>query len=77
MGPLIPVEQCLDDAGHISVITDQVHPVILMAYSARDGYFQQDNVPCPRAVLCADGSKSMTETLPCLVELHSTGSESN
>ncbi|GFW64602.1 spermidine synthase [Trichonephila clavipes] len=46
MGPLIHDEEYLNAEGCLSVIADQVHPVILMVYPDRDGYFQQDNAPC-------------------------------
>lgn len=31
---------------YLSVIVDQVYPVMLMVCPARDGYFQQDNASC-------------------------------
>ena len=49
MGPLIPVEQRLNGEGYLSVIADQVHPIMLMVYPAGDGYFQQDYAPSHKA----------------------------
>ena len=45
LGPLIPVEH-LNSTTCLSIIADQVHPIMLMAYPSGDGFFQQDNVPC-------------------------------
>nr|KAF6378802.1 hypothetical protein mMyoMyo1_009705 [Myotis myotis] len=45
LGSLIPVEQCLNSTTYLSIIADQVHPIMLMAYPNGDGFFQ-DNVPC-------------------------------
>nr|KAF6387391.1 hypothetical protein mMyoMyo1_007893 [Myotis myotis] len=46
LGPLIRVEQRLNSTAYLSIIADQVHPIMLMAYPNGDGFFQQDNVPC-------------------------------
>nr|KAF6324824.1 hypothetical protein mMyoMyo1_008290 [Myotis myotis] len=46
LGPLIRVGQRLNSTTYLSIIADQVHPIMLMAYPNGDGFFQQDNVPC-------------------------------
>nr|KAF6330375.1 hypothetical protein mMyoMyo1_012365 [Myotis myotis] len=46
LGPLIRVEQRLNSTTYLSIIADQVHPIMLMAYPNGDGFFQQDNAPC-------------------------------
>nr|KAF6387472.1 hypothetical protein mMyoMyo1_007968 [Myotis myotis] len=51
LGPLIRVEQCLNSTTCLSIIADQVHPIMLMAYPNGDGFFQQDNAPCHRACI--------------------------
>nr|KAF6369295.1 hypothetical protein mMyoMyo1_010662 [Myotis myotis] len=45
LGPLIRVE-CLNSTTYLSIIGDQVHPIMLMVYPNGDGFFQQDNAPC-------------------------------
>nr|KAF6355158.1 hypothetical protein mMyoMyo1_011357 [Myotis myotis] len=49
LGPLIRVEQRLNSTTYLSIVADQVHPIMLMAYPNGDGVFQQDNVPCHSA----------------------------
>nr|KAF6349142.1 hypothetical protein mMyoMyo1_011698 [Myotis myotis] len=49
LGPLIHVEQHLNSTTYLSIIADQVHPIMLMAYPNGDGFFQQDNTPCHSA----------------------------
>ena len=39
-GPLIHVEQCLNSTKHLSIIADQVHPIMLMVDSNGHGFFQ-------------------------------------
>ncbi|GFY14723.1 hypothetical protein TNCV_647671 [Trichonephila clavipes] len=43
MGPLVHVKNI---QGYLSVISEQVHPFILIKYPARDRYFQQANDLC-------------------------------
>nr|KAF6341537.1 hypothetical protein mMyoMyo1_011953 [Myotis myotis] len=45
-GPLIHVEQCLNNTTYLSIIVDQVHPIMLMVYPNGYGFFQQNNAPC-------------------------------
>nr|KAF6387344.1 hypothetical protein mMyoMyo1_007853 [Myotis myotis] len=51
LGPLIHVEQCLNSTTYLSIIADQVHPIMSMAYPNGDGFFQQDNAPCHGACI--------------------------
>nr|KAF6360073.1 hypothetical protein mMyoMyo1_011031 [Myotis myotis] len=46
LGPLIHVEQRLNSTTYLSIVADQVHPIMLMVYPNGDGFFQQDNAPC-------------------------------
>nr|KAF6382611.1 hypothetical protein mPipKuh1_008967 [Pipistrellus kuhlii] len=46
LGPLIFVEQYLNSTTYLSIVADQVHPIMLMVYPNGDVFFQQDNVPC-------------------------------
>nr|KAF6360105.1 hypothetical protein mMyoMyo1_011063 [Myotis myotis] len=46
LGPLIHVEQRPNSTTYLSIIADQVHPIMLMAYPNGDGFFQQDNALC-------------------------------
>uniref|UniRef100_G1Q3L6 Tc1-like transposase DDE domain-containing protein n=1 Tax=Myotis lucifugus TaxID=59463 RepID=G1Q3L6_MYOLU len=46
LGPLILVEQRLNSTTYLSMVVDQVHPNMLMAYPNRDSFFQQDNASC-------------------------------
>nr|KAF6310646.1 hypothetical protein mMyoMyo1_008710 [Myotis myotis] len=46
LGPLIRVEQRLNSTTYLSIVADQVHPIMWMAYPNGDGFFQQDNAPC-------------------------------
>nr|KAF6369233.1 hypothetical protein mMyoMyo1_010611 [Myotis myotis] len=46
LGLLIHVEQRLTSTTYLSIVADQVHPIMLMAYPNGDGFFQQDNAPC-------------------------------
>nr|KAF6310702.1 hypothetical protein mMyoMyo1_008760 [Myotis myotis] len=46
LGSLIHVEQHLNSTTYLSIIADQVHPIMLMVYPNGDGFFQQDNAPC-------------------------------
>lgn len=46
LSPLIRVEQRLNSTTYLSIVADQVHPNMLMAYPKGNGFFQQDNAPC-------------------------------
>nr|KAF6319737.1 hypothetical protein mMyoMyo1_008476 [Myotis myotis] len=49
LGPLIRVEPRLNSTTFLSIVADQVHPIMLMAYPNGDGFFQQDSAPCQSA----------------------------
>nr|KAF6300630.1 hypothetical protein mMyoMyo1_009100 [Myotis myotis] len=66
LGPLICVEQHLNSTIYLSIIADQVHPIMLMADPNGDGFFQQDNAHAMVLILCRSGFKNMREALPCL-----------
>nr|KAF6349149.1 hypothetical protein mMyoMyo1_011705 [Myotis myotis] len=66
LGPLIRVEQCLNNTTYLSIIADQVHPIRLMPYPNGDGFFQQDNGHATVLILCRSGFKNMRVTLSCL-----------
>lgn len=44
----IHVDICINSTPYKSIITDQVHYFMLMAYHNRYGHFQQDNASCHR-----------------------------
>nr|KAF6336827.1 hypothetical protein mMyoMyo1_012046 [Myotis myotis] len=56
----------LNSTAYLSIVADQVHPVMLMAYPNGDGFFQEDNDHATVLVLCRSGFKHMRESLPCL-----------
>uniref|UniRef100_A0AAR2INL3 Tc1-like transposase DDE domain-containing protein n=1 Tax=Pygocentrus nattereri TaxID=42514 RepID=A0AAR2INL3_PYGNA len=50
LGPLVPIEHCLNAAAYLSIVADHVHPFMTTVYPSSDGYFQQGNVtPCHKA----------------------------
>nr|KAF6360184.1 hypothetical protein mMyoMyo1_011136 [Myotis myotis] len=51
LGPLIRVEQHLNSTTNLSIIADQVHPIMLMVYPNGDDFFQQDNMQCHDACI--------------------------
>nr|KAF6310699.1 hypothetical protein mMyoMyo1_008757 [Myotis myotis] len=51
LGPLICVEQHLNSTTYLSIIADQVYPIMLMVYLNGDGFFQQENAPCHGACI--------------------------
>ncbi|GFX12104.1 DDE_3 domain-containing protein [Trichonephila clavipes] len=46
MGYLICVDELLNAQEYLRIIVDQVYPILLMVYSDKNGYFQQDNASC-------------------------------
>ncbi len=52
LGPLVPIEHCLNATAYLSIVADHVHPFTV--YSSSDGYFQQDNAPCQKAQIISD-----------------------
>ncbi len=43
LGPLVPIEHCLNATAFLSIVADHVHPFMITVYPSSDGYFQQDN----------------------------------
>ncbi len=54
MGPLVPIEHCLNATVYLSIVADHVHPFMATVYPSSDGYFQQDNAPCHKALIISD-----------------------
>ncbi len=54
LGPLVPIEHCLNDKAYLSNVVDHVHPFMTTVYPSSDGYFQQDNAPCHKAQIISD-----------------------
>ena len=66
LSPLIHVEQHLNSTTYLSIIVDQVHPIMLMVYPNGDDFFQQDNAPCHGAHIVQELILNIRETLPFL-----------
>ncbi len=49
LGPLVPIEHCLNATAYLSIVADHVHLFMTTVYPSSDGYFQQDNPPCHKA----------------------------
>ncbi len=45
LGPLVPIEHCLNATVYLSIFADHVYPFMTTVYQSSDGYFQQDNAP--------------------------------
>ncbi len=43
LGPLVPIEHCLNATAYLSIVSDHVHPFMTTVYQSSDDYFQQDN----------------------------------
>ncbi len=54
LGPLVPIEHCLNATAYLSIVAEHVHPFMTTVYSSSDGYFQQDNSPCHKAQIISD-----------------------
>ncbi len=44
LGPLVPIEHCLNATAYLSIVPDHVHPFMTTVYPSTDDHFQQDNV---------------------------------
>ncbi len=53
LGPLVPIEHCLDATAYLSIVADHVHPFMTTVYHLLM-YFQQDNAPCHKAQIISD-----------------------
>ncbi len=54
LGPLLPIEHRLNTTAYPSIVADHVHPFMTTVYQSSDGYFQQDNAPCHKALIISD-----------------------
>ncbi len=54
LGPLVPIEHCLNATAYLSIVADYVHPFMTTVYRSSYGYFQQDNAPCHKAQIISD-----------------------
>ncbi len=54
LGPLVPIEHCLNATAYLSIVADHVHPFMTTVYPSSKGYFQQDNAPCHKAQIISD-----------------------
>ncbi|GFX92859.1 hypothetical protein TNCV_4014681 [Trichonephila clavipes] len=70
MGPLIHMGERLKAQGYSSVISDHVHPVMLMVLTPCKSIFNRRMLPVTQLKLFENNSKSMPETLPCKVGPH-------
>ncbi len=53
LGPLVPIEHCLNVTAYLNIVSDHVHPFMTTVYPSSDGYFQQDT-PCHKAQIISD-----------------------
>ncbi len=53
LGPLVPIEYCLNTTAYLSIVSDHVHP-FMTTVSHLLMYFQQDNAPCHKAQIISD-----------------------
>ncbi len=51
---LVLVEHRLNATAYLSIVADNVHPLMTTVYPSSDGYFQQDNSPCHKAQIISD-----------------------
>ena len=49
LGPAIHVDDTLTCTTYLSIVADQVYPLMVMVFPDGCGLFQQDNVPCHKA----------------------------
>jgi len=45
------VEQRLNATGYLNIIANQVHPFMVAVYPSANGFLQQDNTPCRKAMI--------------------------
>ncbi len=50
LGPLVPIEHCLNATAYLSIVADHVHPFMTTVFPI----FQQDNAPCHKAQIISD-----------------------
>ncbi len=54
IGPLVPIEHCLNATAYLSIVANNVHPFMTTEYTSSDDYFQQDNAPRHKAQIISD-----------------------
>ncbi|GFX94992.1 transposable element Tc1 transposase [Trichonephila clavipes] len=54
LGPLVLVEDIMNLLESLCMLVDQLHPYMLSVLSTENGIFQQDNVPCEKAILVSE-----------------------
>ncbi len=54
LGPLVPIEHCLNATAYLSIVADHVNHFMTTVYPSFDGYFQQDNAACHKAQILSD-----------------------
>ncbi len=54
LGPLVPIEHCLNATAYLSIVADHVHHFMTTVHPSFDGYFQQDNAACHKAQILSD-----------------------
>ncbi len=54
LSPLVPIEHHLNTTAYLSIVADHVHSFMTTVYPSSDGYFQQDNAPCHKALIISD-----------------------
>ncbi len=54
LGPLVPIEHCLNTTVFLSIVADHLHPFMTTVYPSSDEYFQQDNAACHKAQIISD-----------------------
>ncbi len=69
LGPLVPVEHCLNATASLNIVADHVHPFMTTVYPSSDDHFQQDNAPCHKDQIISDwflehDGDMMVATLP-------------
>ncbi len=45
LGPLVPIEHCLNTTAYLSIVADHIHPFMTTVYPSSDDFFQQENAP--------------------------------
>ncbi len=60
LGPLVPIEHCLNATAYLSIVADHVHPFMTAVYPSSDGYFQQDNAPCHKTQIILEHDNELT-----------------
>ena len=76
LGPLIPVNHCLNSIDYLSIVANHVHPFMATMYSSSNGYFQHDNSPCHNAKVISNWFHEHDNEFNVL-QWPSTGSESD